>query len=104
MSGALLIRLQRSDGGNQVTVFFCLIEPKRSWTCFAQMESAHDRSSLSLIVYCPSCFTAVEALPENASDHCHLCKSLLSNSDRGSRTLAVKLDLQIQQRESRQLQ
>src|SRR5216684_2775122 len=82
----------------------CLIEPKRSWTCFAQMESAHDRSSLSLIVYCPSCFAAVEALPENASDHCHLCKSLLSNSDRGSRTLAVKLDLQIQQRESRQLQ
>jgi hypothetical protein len=55
--------------------------------------------------YCPSCFTAIEVLPGTTSDHhCHLCKSLLSDAERGSRALAVKLDLQIQQRESRQLQ
>jgi AAA domain len=55
--------------------------------------------------YCPSCFTAIEILPGVPSDHlCHLCKSSLSEADRSSRTLAVKLDLQIQQRESRQLQ
>jgi AAA domain len=54
--------------------------------------------------YCPSCFTALEVFPDAALGHCHLCKSSLGDAERDSRTLAIKLDLQIQQRESQQLQ
>ena len=43
--------------------------------------------------YCPACFTAV-AVPHK-SHHCHLCKEPLSESEQASRTLAVKLDIQI---------
>ncbi len=52
--------------------------------------------------FCPACFTAVAA--DVTSDHCHLCKEPLPETEKASRTLAVKLDLQIQRRESLQLQ
>ncbi|MBR0719461.1 ATP-binding protein [Bradyrhizobium liaoningense] len=52
--------------------------------------------------YCPACFS-----PTNDADdpsHCHLCKTALDDSERASRGLAVKIDIQMQLRESRQLQ
>lgn len=51
--------------------------------------------------YCPSCFATVE--PKQA-DHCQLCDTLRLEAGDDSRTLAVRLDLQMQVRESEALQ
>lgn len=52
--------------------------------------------------YCPVCFTAISS--STPAQHCHLCKEPLPVSEREFRSLAVKLDLQIQRRELMQLQ
>ena len=52
--------------------------------------------------YCPACFTVIS--PATTVQHCHLCKEPLPDSERESRSLAIKLDLQVQRRESIQLQ
>jgi hypothetical protein len=52
--------------------------------------------------YCPACFSTTES--ESDPTHCHLCKTTLDDSERASRSLAVKIDLQMQLRESQQLQ
>jgi prefoldin subunit 5 len=50
---------------------------------------------------CPSCFSPVTEKPKG---HCQLCNTPRSKEDDDSRTLAVKLDLQMQLRESLSLQ
>jgi hypothetical protein len=52
--------------------------------------------------YCPACFTLTGT--GSADHHCHLCKKELDESERGSRSLAIKIDLEIQLKESAQLQ
>lgn len=47
--------------------------------------------------FCPACFSKVD---EKALDHCQLCGERSASDEGGSRTLAVKLDLQMQLRES----
>ncbi len=47
--------------------------------------------------YCPACFSPIAA--HSSGFHCHLCKEELPDEDRNSRTLAIKLDLQMQLRE-----
>jgi hypothetical protein len=78
-------------------------------TYLNQMLAAIDVSTLTYeelggvrFEYCPACFTAVSA--KTMAHHCHLCKEPLPDSERASRSLAVKLDMQIQRRESAQLQ
>src|SRR3546814_3682033 len=51
--------------------------------------------------YCPSCFAPVE--PKHA-DHCQLCNTRRLEGGDDSRTLAVRLDLQMQLKESEALQ
>lgn len=51
--------------------------------------------------YCPSCFAPVE--PKHA-DHCQLCDTRQLEGGDDSRTLAVRLDLQMQLKESEALQ
>jgi cell division septum initiation protein DivIVA len=51
--------------------------------------------------YCPSCFAPVQ--PKD-SDHCQLCDTKRVDGADDSRTLAVRLDLQMQLRESESLQ
>ena len=51
--------------------------------------------------YCPSCFAPVE--PKHA-DHCQLCNARRLGGGDDSRTLAVRLDLQMQLKESEALQ
>jgi hypothetical protein len=52
--------------------------------------------------YCPACFSPTG--DEQHPKQCHLCKTILADSERASRSLAVKIDLQMQLRESQQLQ
>jgi predicted nucleic-acid-binding protein len=51
--------------------------------------------------FCPSCFAPVTS---KASDHCQLCDTLHNPDEEDSRTLAVRLDLQMQLKESETLQ
>lgn len=51
--------------------------------------------------FCPACFSKVK---DKAEGHCQLCGEPDAQDDRGSRTLAVKLDLQMQLRESLAIQ
>jgi uncharacterized protein YoxC len=51
--------------------------------------------------FCPSCFAPVEGKQKG---HCQLCDTPRSEEDDDSRTLAVKLDLQMQLKESLSLQ
>lgn len=51
--------------------------------------------------YCPSCFTPVRTKQEG---HCQLCDERQDHGAQDSRTLAVRLDLQMQLRESTALQ
>ena len=51
--------------------------------------------------FCPSCFAPVK---EKQKGHCQLCDTPRSKEDDDSRTLAVKLDLQMQLKESLSLQ
>ncbi|MEO7689340.1 MAG: AAA family ATPase [Sphingomonas sp.] len=51
--------------------------------------------------FCPSCFTPVRA---KAEQHCHLCAAPYREGEEDSKALAVKLDLQMQLRESLSLQ
>lgn len=51
--------------------------------------------------FCPSCFAVVR---EKAADHCQLCNEPHVQGADDSRTLAVRLDLQMQLRESAALQ
>lgn len=51
--------------------------------------------------FCPACFSKVK---DKASGHCQLCAEPDAQADGGSRTLAVKLDLQMQLRESLTIQ
>lgn len=51
--------------------------------------------------FCPACFAVVK---EKAADHCRLCDEPHTPDADDSRTLAVKLDLQMQLRESTALQ
>jgi energy-coupling factor transporter ATP-binding protein EcfA2 len=51
--------------------------------------------------FCPSCFAVVR---EKAADHCQLCNEPHVHGADDSRTLAVRLDLQMQLRESTALQ
>lgn len=51
--------------------------------------------------FCPACFSKVK---EKTAGHCQLCDEPGAESDGGSRTLAVKLDLQMQLRESLAIQ
>lgn len=53
--------------------------------------------------YCPACFSPT-AEDADHSIECHLCKTPLQGTDRATRSLAVKIDLQMQLRESIQLQ
>lgn len=51
--------------------------------------------------FCPSCFAPVE--PKEAG-HCHLCNTKRKDGAEDSRTLAVRLDLEMQLKESEALQ
>ncbi len=51
--------------------------------------------------FCPSCFAPVE--PKDPG-HCHLCDARRADGEGDSRTLAVRLDLEMQLRESEALQ
>lgn len=51
--------------------------------------------------FCPSCFAPVE--PKEAG-HCHLCNTKRTDGAEDSRTLAVRLDLEMQLKESEALQ
>lgn len=51
--------------------------------------------------HCPSCFAPVQP---KASDHCQLCGTKRIDGGDDSRTLAVRLDLQMQLKESQSLQ
>jgi hypothetical protein len=51
--------------------------------------------------FCPSCFTPVASKP---SEYCQLCNAPHKDGEEDSRALAVKLDLQMQLRESLALQ
>lgn len=51
--------------------------------------------------FCPACFSKVK---DKASGHCQLCDEPDAKEKGGSRTLAVKLDLQMQLRESLSIQ
>ncbi|MBO9411764.1 MULTISPECIES: AAA family ATPase [unclassified Ruegeria] len=51
--------------------------------------------------FCPSCFAPVK---RKAEEHCQLCDTPRSQDEDDSRTLAVKLDLQMQLKESLSLQ
>jgi hypothetical protein len=51
--------------------------------------------------YCPSCFAPVQP---KAADHCQLCGTERIDGGDDSRTLAVRLDLQMQLKESQSLQ
>ena len=48
--------------------------------------------------FCPACFSKVK--DKNTQGHCQLCDEPDASDEGGSRTLAVKLDLQMQLRES----
>jgi predicted nuclease with TOPRIM domain len=52
--------------------------------------------------FCPSCFSPIK--DSNPSHHCHLCGSETLTEEADSKALAVRLDLQMQLRESRVLQ
>lgn len=52
--------------------------------------------------FCPSCFTSVGETGDD--QHCHLCGNALAPSPSDPRTIAVRLDLDMQLRESRMLQ
>ncbi|MGX5721449.1 AAA family ATPase [Shinella zoogloeoides] len=51
--------------------------------------------------FCPSCFAPVEP---KAIGHCHLCDTKRTDGEEDSRTLAVRLDLEMQLKESEALQ
>lgn len=91
------------------TLTYEIEDSEKFLTYLNQMLAAIDVSTLTYeelggvrFEYCPACFTAVS--PEPELHRCHLCKEPLPESEKASRSLAVKLDMQIQRRESTQLQ
>jgi hypothetical protein len=54
--------------------------------------------------FCPSCFTLLKDREHDRQGECHLCGSSTAREHDEARALAVKLDLQMQINESRQLQ
>jgi hypothetical protein len=72
-----------------------LLEIDKSTVTYEELGGIHFQ-------YCPACFSPTES--DEDPKKCHLCKTTLDDSERASRGLAVKIDLQMQMRESLQLQ
>ncbi|KJC48242.1 hypothetical protein UP06_09385 [Bradyrhizobium sp. LTSP857] len=72
-----------------------LVDIEKATLTYEQLGGIHFK-------YCPACFSPTEE--GHHSGQCHLCKTPLDESERASRSLAVKIDIQMQLRESKQLQ
>jgi hypothetical protein len=106
--GTILAKIQSLELENR-TLEFEMADSDKFIRHLTRMLQEVDKSAVTYeelggihFQYCPACFS-----PTGGGDdpeHCHLCKTTLDDSDRASRSLAVKIDLQMQLRESQQLQ
>ncbi|WP_188262863.1 AAA family ATPase [Azospirillum tabaci] len=75
---------------------------KESLADFEDASVAHLALGRANFENCPSCFAPIQPKPDE--DHCQLCGSAVSPEDWESRALAIRLDLEMQLKESCALQ
>jgi len=106
--GSILAKIQSLEFENR-TLEFEISDSERFLRHLKYMLEEIDKASITYeelggihFQYCPACFSPTEI--SEHSKQCHLCKTTLDDSERASRSLAVKIDMQMQLRESQQLQ
>jgi hypothetical protein len=106
--GSILAKIQSLEFENR-TLEFEITDSEKFLQHLHHMLQEIDKASVTYeelggihFQYCPACFSPT--VTDGHSKQCHLCKTPLDDSERASRSLAVKIDLQMQLRESQQLQ
>jgi hypothetical protein len=106
--GAILAKIQSLEFENR-TLEFELADSDQFIRHITHMLQEIDKATVTYeelggihFQYCPACFSPT--VSEENPRQCHLCQTTLDDSERATRSLSVKIDLQMQLRESQQLQ